>query len=166
MKKSRVPPILACLMIGSVGIGAADAQDTATLTTRLTGFQQVPAILSNGTGTFTGTLGATSLTFTLTFSGLSSPVTAAHIHFGQRDVNGAVFVFFCGGGGKPACPAGGGTVTGTVTPADVLAVPAQGVRAGNFRDLIRILLTGNGYANVHTMTFPDGEIRGQLSIDY
>jgi hypothetical protein len=27
----------------------------------------------------------------------------AHIHVGQPDVNGGVTVFFCGGGGRPAC---------------------------------------------------------------
>jgi hypothetical protein len=80
-------------------------------------------------------------------------------------VSGAVFVFFCGGGGKPACPAGGGTVTGTVTAADVLAVDAQGIRAGNFMDLRRILLSGEGYVNVHTTNFPNGEIRGQLVVE-
>src|SRR5438445_9494984 len=97
MTQSRLLPILACIAIGSVGMGAADAQDFATVTTKLTGFQEVPAILSLGTGTFTGIINASSLTFTLTFTGLSSPVTAANIRFGQRGGNGAVFVFFCGG---------------------------------------------------------------------
>jgi hypothetical protein len=161
MTQIRLLPILGCLLIG---IAAAEAQDQLVVTT-LTGFQEVPPIVTTGTGTFTGTLTATSLTFTLTFSGLSSPATVSHIHFGQRGVSGAVFVFFCGGGGKPACPAGGGTVTGTVTAADVLAVDAQGIRAGNFADLRRILLSKNGYVNVHTTTFPNGEIRGQLVVE-
>src|SRR5258707_772133 len=90
MTQSRLLLILACLVIGSVGIGGAGAPDTATVTAKLTGFQRVPAFLSNGTVTFRGPLGVPSLMFTLTFSGLSSPVTASHIHFGQRDVEGAV----------------------------------------------------------------------------
>ncbi len=39
-----------------------------------------------------------SISYRLTFSGLSSRVTAAHIH-GARGTNGPVVVFFCGGGG-------------------------------------------------------------------
>jgi CHRD domain len=152
--------ILACLTASTV---PALCQNTVNIL--LTGSQQVPAILSPGRGTFTATLTGTSPTFTLTYSNLSSTVTMAHIHFGQRGVNGAVVVWFCGGGGKPACPAANGTVTGTVTAADVLAVPTQGVRAGNFGDLERIVLSGNAYVNVHTTNFPDGEVRGQIVLD-
>jgi CHRD domain-containing protein len=152
---------IACLVIGSARIAGADS-DTS-LRARLTGFQQAPAILSNGTGVFTASVSSSSLTYSLTFSNLSSSAAAAHIHFGQRGLNGAVVVFFCGGGGKPACPAGGGTVTGTVTAADVLGVPAQGVTAGSFADLLRILRSGDAYVNVHTTNFPGGEIRGQIS---
>src|SRR6266481_6054511 len=160
MTMRRLLTILACLAAGTV---AGHSQTTVNIT--LTGFQQVPAILSPGTGTFTATLTSTLPTFTLTYSNLSSSATEAHIHFGQRGVNGAVVVWFCGGGGKPACPAANGTVTGTVTGADVIAVPAQGVRAGNFADLERIVLSGNAYVNVHTTNFPDGEIRGQIRVD-
>jgi hypothetical protein len=133
------------------------------LAARLTGFQQVPSILTDGTGSFSATLGSSSLTFTLKYSGLSGPATGAHIHFGQRGVNGAIFVFFCGGP-KPACPAGtSGTLTGTITAADVVGVPAQGITAGSFADLVRILRSGDAYVNVHTANFPAGEIRAQLS---
>jgi len=155
--------IFACLTIGSVGKAAEDSDDHA-LTGRLTGFQQVPSILTTGTGTFHATLGASSLTFTLSYSNLSGSATGAHIHFAQRGVNGGIFVFFCGGGGKPACPAGtSGTLTGTVTGADVVAVPAQGISAGSFADLVRILRSGDAYVNVHTANFPGGEIRAQVS---
>ncbi len=42
-------------------------------------------------------------------------------------------------------------------------VPAQGVTAETFADLVRILQRGDGYVNVHTANFPDGEIRAQIS---
>ena len=108
-------PIFGCL---AISIGGAEAQDQQ-LMIKLTGFEQVPAILSNGTGTFQANLSA-SPAFTLTYFNLSSTVTMAHIHFGQRGVNGDVVVWLCGGGGKPACPVTG-AVTGTITAADVLA---------------------------------------------
>ena len=163
MKQTRlliVVPVMACLLIGSTSIARADSDND--LRTRLTGFNEVPPILSDGTGVFTASVNSSSLTYNLTFSNLSSPAIAAHIHFGQRGVNGSIIVFLCGGGGKPACPSGGGTVTGTVTAADVLGVPAQGVTAGSFADLLRILRSGDAYVNVHTTNHPAGEIRGQL----
>src|SRR6266540_1721427 len=70
----------------------------------------------------------------------------------------------CGGGGRPACPDGpdhSGEVTGTWTAADILAVPAQNVSAGDFAGILRILRAHEGYANIHTTLFPGGEIRGQ-----
>ena len=82
---------------------------------------------------------------------------AAHIHFGQPQNVGAVVVFFCGGGGRPACPDGpghSGSVSGTWTAADILAVPAQNVTAGDFAGFVEILNVGLGYANVHTPLFP------------
>src|SRR5262245_49561100 len=140
-----------CVLIAGVS-ALADDDDGTKFRAKLTGLQEVPAILTSGTGTFTATLdpGGASISFTLTFSGLSSSAGASHIHFAQPGVSGAVFVFFCGGGGKPACPAGGGTITGTITGADVVGVPAQGITAGSFSDLLRILKAGDGYVNVHT----------------
>lgn len=149
----------------------ADQNDNGQFRTKLTGFQQVPSILTDGHGTFTATLSSdgTSLSFTLSYTGLTGSATESLIHFAQPGVNGAIVVFFCGGGGKPACPSGAGTltgtVTGTITAADVVAVPAQGVTGGSFSDLLRILQSGDAYVNVHTTNFPAGEIRGQLKGD-
>jgi CHRD domain-containing protein len=104
-----------------------------------------------------------SIAYTLTFADLSTTAAAAHLHFAQRGVNGGIFAFLCGGGGKPACPAAGGTVTGTITAADILAPsPDQGLAAGDFAGAVRALRSGNTYANVHTTRFPGGEIRGQV----
>ena len=162
--------ICALLAFGAL-CANADENDNGQFRTKLTGFQEVPPKLTDGHGTFTSTLNpdGTSLSFTLTYTGLTGPATMSHIHFGQPGVNGAIFVFFCGGGGKPACPSGAGaltaTVTGTITAADVLSVPAQGITSGSFSDLLRILQSGDAYVNVHTPTFPGGEIRGQLKGD-
>jgi hypothetical protein len=87
---------------------------------------------------------------------------AAPIHFAQTSVSGAVVAFLCGGGGKPAYPAVWGTVTGTIVAADVLAVPTQGIAAGDLGAVLRAVRAGVTYANVDSVAFPGGEIRGQI----
>jgi hypothetical protein len=145
-----------------------DRDDVTTYRARLTGFGEVPPKLVNGQGKFTGALSAdgASISWTLTWTDLTTPAQAAHIHFGQPQNTGSVVVFFCGGGGRPACPDGpghSGSVSGTWTAVDILPVPAQNVAAGDFAGFVRILRVHLGYANVHTTVFPGGEIRGQVS---
>ena len=147
----------------------ADHDDDTTYRARLSGFGEVPPKLVDGSGKFTGTLSddKTSINWTLSWTGLTGPAQAAHIHFGPTQVNGNVVVFFCGGGGRPACPDGpnhSGTVTGTWTAADIQAVAAQNVSAGDFAGFLRILNAKLGYANIHTTLFTGGEIRGQVSV--
>jgi hypothetical protein len=72
-----------------------------------------------------------AIEYELSYAGLEGTTTnAAHIHIGQKDVAGGVIAFLCGGGGKPACPATEGTVSGTITAADVVGPAAQGIAAG------------------------------------
>jgi len=130
------------------------------------------AISSNGTAALDLDLNerARALTFKLTFADLSSPVTQAHIHFGQPHVPGNVMVFFCtnlnnGPAGRQACPANGGTATGTITTAGLIAVPAQGVPANDFAALEGALECGSTYGNIHTTNFPAGELRGNVHED-
>jgi len=154
----------------TVSAASADA-GTTNLSARLSGFSEVPPQLTAGSGTLHATVRGNTLTYKLTFSDLSSTATQSHIHFAQSGVNGAVVVFLCGSAatpgpaGTPTCPADGGTVTGTITAAQVLAVPAQGVTAGDFAGLVRIIRSGDAYANVHTTAHPGGEIRGQVHVD-
>jgi hypothetical protein len=146
----------------------------------ITGFNEVGAlnaetgaILTNGTGTLELKLDRNSqtLTFTLKFENLSSPVTQSHIHFGKVHTPGGVMVFFCSNlasapAGTQACPANGGTITGTLTAANLLAVPGQNVPANDFTAIVDALLTDSAYVNVHTVNFPAGEIRGQLTREF
>src|SRR2546426_8667068 len=87
-----------------------DRDDVTTYRARLTGFGEVPPKLANGQGKFTGALSAdgASISWTLSWTDLTTPAQAAHIHFGQPQNTGSVVVFFCGGGGRPAGPGGPG----------------------------------------------------------
>jgi hypothetical protein len=163
-----VPAVLAVATIAVAGDGGKRNFRSDTLT----GYQETQsatmpgAISTTGTGTFEATLNGAgdTITYELTYGDLEGgTVLFAHIHFGQRGVGGGVIAFLCGGGTKPtACPASG-TVTGTITAADVQGPTAQGIEALSFSEAVRALRAGVVYANVHTTRWPGGEIRGQVN---
>jgi hypothetical protein len=129
----------------------------------LCGYEEVPAISSDGRGSFRATIeNEATIRYELTYRDLEASVTVAHIHLGQPGVAGGVIAFLCGGGGKPACPPAPATVEGTVTAADVAGPTGQGIAAGEFDELLRAMRAGLTYANVHSTMFPTGEIRGQI----
>lgn len=150
-------------------VAMASAQGHQSLKARLSGFQEVPAISTAGSGEFRAKIrpDGSSVDYTLSYQNLEAATLFAHIHLSARGVNGGVMAFLCGGGGKPACPSNVGfnTVSGTIAPADVVGPAGQGVAAGEFAEFIRALRSGATYANVHTTLFPGGEIRGQISTD-
>ena len=131
------------------------------------------AISTPAKGRFTAILDDPTdvIQYELSYEGLVAPVTQAHIHFGQRHTVGGIIVWLCQTAGTqapeavrsstPLCPSEG-TVSGTITPAQVLAQDAQGFAAGDFDELVRAIRNRAAYANVHTEKFTAGEIRGQI----
>jgi hypothetical protein len=170
MKKRIVWSALgAVVIIVGAGLGirvSADHKDRhVTLRAELRGLNEVPPTTSQGSASLRAQLDeeAQTIDFTIDYADLTVAPSVAHIHFGPTKVNGGVMVFFCGGGGKPACPTTTtGTLSGTIAAADVLGPAAQGVTAGDFADVVRAIRTGNSYANMHTTTFPGGEVRGKV----
>jgi hypothetical protein len=168
-------------VLGVAGIGtAAIAHDNSRFDANLTGYEEVPTLSTSGTGTFRAWInrGKDEIRYTLTYAGPfdASPaggtVTQAHIHLGARAFSGGIIAFLCTNLGNgpaaaspPACPPAPATVNGTITPASVVGPASQGIQAGEFAELVRALRAGAAYANVHTTTFPLGEIRGQISDD-
>jgi hypothetical protein len=135
---------------------------TERFSARLGGDEEVPPINTEGSGTFRMAIRDT-INFTLTFEDLSSPLAAAHLHFGQTNVSGGVMIWICGGGGQPACPATtSGTVTGTITAANVTGPAAQCIAPGDLDSALEAVRDGLSYANLHTANFGGGEIRGQI----
>ena len=109
---------LAALAAPITSTAREDRDDVTTYRARLTGFGEVPPKLANGQGKFSGALSAdgASISWTLSWTDLTTPAQAAHIHFGQPQNTGSVVVFFCGGGGRDGCPDGpghSGSVSGT-----------------------------------------------------
>jgi hypothetical protein len=137
----------------------------------LRGSNEVPLTLSGGHGTLQLTVRDDDLSvhFVLTWQGLDPavPILFSHIHIGQPNVNGGVTVFFCGGGPtghvRPACDQGGsGTVEGDFTEADVIGLTTQQLEVNNLAKVLQAIRAGETYANLHTMSSPGGEIRGQI----
>ena len=138
----------------------------------LSGFQEVPAVSTEAEGEFQARISAneSQIDYELSYSDLEGSVTQAHIHFGQKDVNGGISVWLCGNpsptvtppAGTPACPPSPATVTGTLTAANVVGPTSQGIAAGEFAELVRAIRAGRTYANVHSTKFPGGEIRSQI----
>jgi hypothetical protein len=157
--------IAALLLLGADGNARNGIEQFSA---SFSGFQEIAAILSPGQGTLLLSVdkGNRIINFTLTYSGLSAPVTQSHIHFGKTHVVGGIIVFFCsnigGPAGTQACPSGGGTVTGMIAGVNVIGPTAQNVSPGDFDALVAAIESNTAYGNVHTSNFPSGEIRGQI----
>jgi hypothetical protein len=152
VKKLAVVPSFATLCaIALFAAGSATARPEATsikVATIMTATAEVPTPkgeVGAARGAFTATVtksetGAT-VSWQMTFSGLTGPAGAAHIHVGQTGVPGPVAVALCGPCESPA------SGTANATAATLAA-----------------LQSGGAYVNVHTATNAPGEIRGQLGV--
>lgn len=163
---------VALLALAALVAAPTFADEGRSFKATLTGYEEVPSISTIASGEFRAQLSAdgTTLSYELTYANIENAV-AAHIHLGQTGVIGGVSAFLCGGGGKPACPATGGTVAGMIVVADVIGPTGQGISAGEFDELVAAMRAGFTYANVHTSSpgapagpgnLPVGEIRGQI----
>ena len=169
MSRLRLKLAIGVAVVGvAATTAAAVAGDRAKLRTSLSGYEEVPAVSTTGGGEFRAAIDRDSdiIQYQITYGALESDVTQSHIHFGQEGVNGGISVFLCsnlgnGPAGTQGCPPSG-TVSGTIEPEDVIGPAGQGIAPGEFDELVRALRAGATYANVHSTTWPGGEIRGQI----
>ena len=132
----------------------------------LLGSNEVPPTGSPATGVGVFTLSGNMLTIAETFTGLTAPASAAHIHCcGPVGVNEIVAVPF-----TPFPSATSGTFMATVdltlaaTYNAAFITQEGGTVALAEAGLIAALNSGNTYANIHDANFPGGEIRGQIEV--
>ncbi len=168
MKRLRI------LIIAMAGLLAtATAAKADQLRALLTGYEETPsAVSTTGRGEFVAKISddGETIVYRETYSGLQGTVTQSHIHVGQLSIGGSVVIFLCQTatnkdptGLAPECPQQG-TVTGTITSANVIAgsqAPQQ-LQAGDLAAVVTAIRAGATYANVHTDLSPGGEIRGQI----
>jgi hypothetical protein len=167
------PRMLGFTLLSALGAVALPvlADDDEDFAARLKPFEEVPSVSSGASGSFRAELNssATALTYTLSYRDLEGAVQQAHIHFGDKDVNGGISIWLCSNLASPptppntqACPTPPATITGTVGAAETVGPGAQGIDVGQFAEIVRAIRKGLAYANVHTARFPGGEIRGQI----
>lgn len=138
----QLPLILAFVLLSLTKVNAM----IYTLNLVLSGSEEVPANISPGAGTLTGTYDdvLNTLSFTLTFNGMLGATTAAHFHGpAGPGSNAPVQIAFVG---FPS-----GVVAGTYSHTFILTDEQESQ-----------LLYGNWYVNIHTTEYPGGEIRSQL----
>jgi len=113
-----------------VGVNA-DEESRGKLRATLKGFNETPANSTPASGSFRATLNDDSITFELTYSGLVADSPLRSHPSGPENVAGGVMIFFCDNSNPPhsprTCPARSGTVTGTVTAADVIGPMHKGL---------------------------------------
>lgn len=108
---------------------------------RLTAAQEVPPTASAGWGNGSVTYDRISnqLTWSIAYDGLTAPLQSAHFHG----------------------PAASGTNAGVMIPINVSFSPLQGTALLTEAQEAE-LMAGRLYVNLHTPTYPNGEIRGQV----
>jgi len=129
------------LVLGSTLTARADLWQ---FNVNLDGLQEVPPNASPGTGFGTAFFNdvSGSMTISGTFSGLLANTTAAHLHgFAPAGTNAGVLFALTIDTATSGTFSGSGTIT-----------------APNIANT----LNGMTYINIHTSTFPGGEIRGQM----
>jgi CHRD domain len=168
--------LLVVLAVGSYAV-AGDEKDNVTADSMTGYLEGAPGgpVSSVATGNFEATIddAAREIHFTLSYSGLEGDVRQAHIHFGQRSVNGGISLWLCettanprpvGSPDVPDCPQSG-TVEFTLGAAHVVGPAGQGIATGEFEEIAAAIRAGRAYANVHSTKFPGGEIRAQINDD-
>ena len=132
----------AVLAVGLGGCAMMRGSPGPGYSASLSGAQEVPPVTTTGSGSADVKFnpGTNMLSWSVTHSGLSGPLTGAHIHG----------------------PAGPGQNAGVVVPFTNLgAMPITG-EARITPEQLSQLNSGQWYVNLHTARNPGGEIRGQL----
>ena len=166
MKRKHIIGLAVIALVAlALTTASAVAGEDGSFAARLGGFQEVPAISTDGHGTFDAWVENDGLHFTMSYWGLSSPAVQSHIHLGWTATNGGVSAFLCGAAGGDACPSGASgkvTVTGVIGEDDVIGPTGQGIEAGELEEILAAMDANATYVNVHTGTYPSGEIRGNV----
>jgi len=110
---------------------------------------------STGTGAAALTVSGTSMNYTVAYQGITGPPTGLHIH-SPSGVN--AFAPISVDLQHSSLTGTSGVRTGTFNIADIRTTGVS------LDSLLTLLRTGNAYVNLHSTTFPGGDIRGQIGV--
>jgi hypothetical protein len=116
----------------------------------LSGDQEVPPVSTQATGTFKGSYDKNTnrISYEITFQGITP--NAMHFHRGEVGVSGPIAI--------PINP-GSDPYSGT----NPYTSPLVGITTPLTEAQEAELLAGSWYLNIHSVQFPDGELRGQIT---
>lgn len=131
----------------------------------LTGANEVPALPAPTTATGTSVFAVvqdTFLIYRVDVAGINSP-TLAHIHDGAAGVAGPIVVDLYLGPTRGAAYSGPlGLAQLRVSQLTKLPSSYGATPQDRLNELLARMRAGNLYVNVHSTTYPGGEIRGQI----
>ena len=159
-KLTYIAVVLVAILSVSVSVIFANqinAQQQNGYLTVLNGKNEVPShpdVTATGMSGFIVNSGNSKVWYQIEGEGLKG-VTQAHIHSGKASENGPVVATLFKGSKDTV---NGALVQGSIT-ADKLEGPLKGK---SISDLVSLIDKSSAYVNVHTQSFPDGEIRGQI----
>ncbi len=152
--RSPLGRIAFCLVAGALTMACDQATDgVQVLQADLAGSNEVPARATAATGVTGFTIEGSTVYFSLQVNNINA-VLFAHIHSGSATVNGPVRVFLYRG---PTT----GAVDGILSSGSFAAADVTGI---SFDQLLNEMRAGTAYVNVHSPTYPGGEVRGQIRL--
>ncbi len=171
----RRATVFGLAVLGSAIWADPSGGDSRSVRARLSGYQEVPVVVTTGSGEFRGKIDKSTgeIAYEFSYADLQGTVTQAHIHLAQRSVNGGIVIWLCQSATNPAPAAVAATTpvcsspafesSGLITAASVVGPGGvQQLNAGELAELGNALRAGVAYVNVHTTLSPGGEIRGQI----
>jgi hypothetical protein len=147
-------PQLAFLAAAALTLALAPAVLAAeTFTATLSGENQVPPLDVDATGNATVMISddEQSVSWEVTYSGLTGDPAAGHIHIGAAGENGPVMI-----------PFAEVTATGTSGTFNADDYETGDGLPADWEGVLAAIRSGDTYVNIHTAANPGGEIRGQL----
>ena len=126
----------------------------------LVGANEVPARGTAADGAVGLNVDGTTVHYTIEVNGITG-VTGSHIHSGAAGVNGPIRIALYPRPGVNFATTATGAVNGILIEGSFTSTDVVGV---TFDQLVEQMRAGTAYANVHTSTFPGGEIRGQVRL--
>jgi len=137
--------IVGAALAASLALAGSAQAAPVSFTVNLSGGEQVPPVTTSGSGKADLTYDAATrtVTWSVSFNGLSGPATMAHFHGpAAAGANASVTIWLSKKGEPADSPLKG---EATLTP-----------------DQAKEFAAGQWYVNVHTKDHPAGEIRGQV----